>query len=131
MATTSVAQPGTGPTSRVERGQDLYRLCGSEIIDAGEGVYFVPSSSRRGCFHKVTLTDVEESCTCEDFEFYSSKHGCLCFHGYAAAIKRAHQEAAERRKTRAKGHRTRHQDNPLWGAADSKQLDKVAQRIGV
>lgn len=59
----------------------------------GCDVWAVPSS--RGGWWKPDL--VEETCGCEDYEHFGSKHGIACRHVYAAAIARA--RATRRRQS--------------------------------
>jgi hypothetical protein len=48
-----------------------------------EGDFWAVRSSRGG-FHHVDLA--EETCTCEDYEFFGSKHGVPCKHIFCVAI---------------------------------------------
>jgi hypothetical protein len=60
----SVAQPAPRPTTREERGLELYRTRGHEIRLAGEDLYLVPSCTGQG-FYSVDYR--EETCDCADF----------------------------------------------------------------
>lgn len=65
------------PSTREQRGFELYRRGGIERIDR-RGLYMVPSCSHRGEY----LVDLErQSCECPD-----SRRGYVCKHVYAAML---------------------------------------------
>ena len=84
MDTTIVAE-SPRPSTREQRGLELYRAHASEIVFE-DGVWLVPSMSEGGTsVYEVTIGRGGESCECADFE----RHGGPCKHVYAATVARS------------------------------------------
>ena len=88
MTEQSLAQPAP-PTTRLERGLELYREHAVAIrFDAAERVWLVPSASDGGTsVYEVTIGRKGESCECRDFGFHGDRQPCK--HIVAATIARA------------------------------------------
>ena len=76
------------PSSREERGLELYRRGGIELI--ARDLYMVPSSSRRRVEYLVDLD--AEACECPDHR----RTGGPCKHAYAALLYRSWLRRAAR-----------------------------------
>jgi hypothetical protein len=86
MANTTIAQPGQEPQTRIERGCELYRVHGDDIVFAGD-VWLVPSQYDATSVYEVTLGSRGEYCECKDFEYRSPAGGCV--HIIAATLRKA------------------------------------------
>ena len=86
MPEQSLAQPAP-PTTRLERGLELYREHAVAIrFDAAERVWLVPSASDGGTsVYEVTIGRKGESCEYRDF----ARHGAACKHVFAATVARS------------------------------------------
>ncbi len=86
---TTESTPAPRPTTREERGLDLWREHADAIrFDAAERVWLVPSASDGGTsVYEVTLGRKGESCECRDFGFYGDRQPCK--HIICATIARA------------------------------------------
>lgn len=89
------------PNSREQRGIELFREKGSEIVWKIDGTFSVPSRTHEQTFYTVDLRVGETgSCRCPDHQ----TRGNTCLHIYAATLKRAkllaiaRKEAAERKQ---------------------------------
>ena len=87
MASTSVAQPGQEPQTRIERGRKLFEEHADSIwFDRRLRCWIVPSQHDSTSVYEVRLGR-EEECECKDFEYRSPAGGCV--HIIAATLKRA------------------------------------------
>ena len=84
MIETSVAHPAPRPTTRLERGAELYREHFDRFAYAGGGVYLVPSGSDATSVYEVSLRGGER-CECADHEH----RGGRCKHVLALRIFKA------------------------------------------
>lgn len=72
-----------GKESRAQRGLQLFRERGSEIVVYLDGTYGVPSRTEEDLVYHVDLKI--ETCECRDFEI----RRVSCLHQFAAMMKRA------------------------------------------
>ncbi len=101
MDTTRIAHPAPEPTTRLERGADLYRDHFDRFAYVGGGVFVVPSGTDLALAYEVTLRDGVERCECADAEH----RGGRCKHVIAARIFKAKTGTCE-----GCGERHRHRD---------------------
>ena len=89
MTAPKFSAPHPRPSTREQRGLELYRTRGHEIRHVGEGLYLVPSCKDRG-FYSVDYR--EETCDCPDF----LNRGQNCKHILAVGIYHAkHRRRSE------------------------------------
>ncbi len=84
MDTTTIAHPAPEPTTRLERGAELYRDHFDRFAYAGGGVYLVPSGSDATSVYEVSLRGGER-CECADHEH----RGGRCKHIIALLLYKA------------------------------------------
>jgi hypothetical protein len=84
MDTMRIAHPAPEPTTRLERGAELYRDHFDRFAYGG-GVYLVPSGSDATSIYEVTLRDGVERCECADHEHRAGR----CKHIIGARIFKA------------------------------------------
>jgi SWIM zinc finger len=89
MDTTESSAPAH-PSTREQRGLELYRERGDEIQLLGENTFGVPSCTGRGLYEVRYGGDVE-SCSCPDYEF-----GHTCKHLLAVGIAHASRRSGIR-----------------------------------
>lgn len=85
------------PTTREQRGLQLFRDHAGEITQIAPWTYAVPSCSGDG-IHQVHIRDGREACTCRDFEHHGDDSPCK--HIYAAILWRAKSGECADCKTR-------------------------------
>ncbi len=86
---TKESSPSGHPSTREQRGLELYRRGGIERI--ARDLYIVPSRTRRRVEYVVDLAAAPR-CECADHK----RNGGPCLHAYAALIYRAHLRRAAR-----------------------------------
>jgi hypothetical protein len=94
MATTE-SSASAHPSTREERGLELYRTRGHEIRLAGEDLYLVPSGASTGQgFYSVDYRE-EETCDCPDFLHHHENCKHILAVGVLAAKRRRRAHACD------------------------------------
>ena len=131
MITTEFIAPAPRPTTREQRGLELYREHADAIrFDATECVWLVPSQHDSTSVYEVSIGRKGESCECRDFGVHGDRQPCK--HIICATIARAKTAACsgccERRPHRDLVEAT---EDDLSVFAGERYCRPCARRVGV